>query len=200
MQALNKFRDDEGKLVHKGELIYGHYQTVDGILNAIKTAREKGYTWDDIKNILKRSDMPEARAIKAVNTGKGMILSRLITKKLNWTQRLSVTQNSQVYYEPVQEIIIQIKGALDAIEATKKMTGKEEAPRKTGQKLPAHKQKWFEQFRWFISSDGFLVIGGRDAQSNEDIVKKYLEKRDIFFHAHVSVRLPLLSKRRQRSA
>ena len=99
---------------------------------------------------------------------------------------LSVTQNSQMYYDRSKKLSSKIKGALEAIEATKKLTGKEDVPKKTRQKFPVHKQKWYEQFRWFVSSDGFLVIGGRDAQSNEDIVKKYLEKRDIFFHAHVS--------------
>lgn len=186
MQALNKFRDEEGKLIHMGELIYGHYQTVDGILNAIKAAREKGYSWDDIKNILKRSDMPEARAIKSVNAGKGTITITLDNEEIELDPRLSVTQNSQLYYDRSKKLSSKIKGALNAIEETKKMTGKEEAQKKTGHKLPAHRQKWYEQFRWFISSDGFLVIGGRDAESNENIVKKYLEKRDIFFHAHVS--------------
>ena len=33
-----------------------------------------------------------------------------------------------------------------------------------------------------MSSDGFLVVGGRDADTNEEIFKKYMEKRDIVFH------------------
>ena len=33
---------------------------------------------------------------------------------------------------------------------------------------------WFEKFYWFISSENYLVIGGRDQQQNELIVKKYL--------------------------
>ncbi|MBI4141988.1 DUF814 domain-containing protein, partial [Candidatus Woesearchaeota archaeon] len=36
--------------------------------------------------------------------------------------------------------------------------------------------------RWFISSEGFLCIGGRDATSNEIIVKKHTDKDDIIFH------------------
>mgnify|MGYP000197523535 FL=1 len=42
---------------------------------------------------------------------------------------------------------------------------------------------WFEAYRWFHTSDGFLVIGGRDADDNEDLVKKYLDRGDRFFHA-----------------
>ena len=185
IQALTKFKDDEGKLVRRGEMIYGHYQTVDSILNVIKAAREKGYSWDDIKNILKRSDVPEARVIKSINASKGTISITLDNEEIELDPRLSVTQNSQMYYDRSKKLSSKIKGAIDAIEATRKLTGKD-VPKKTRQKLPVHKQKWYEQFRWFISSDGFLVIGGRDATSNEDIVKKYLEKRDIFFHAHVS--------------
>jgi predicted ribosome quality control (RQC) complex YloA/Tae2 family protein len=29
------------------------------------------------------------------------------------------------------------------------------------------KKFWFEKFLWFISSDGYIVVGGRDAQQNE---------------------------------
>ena len=183
--ALAKFREDEQKLVHKGELIYSHYQTCDGILKVINNAREKGYSWDDIKNILKTSEMPEAKVIKSINPGKGLINVLLDNEEVELDVRLTVTQNSQVYYDRSKKLSGKIKGALAAIEDTKKLTGKKEAP-KISKKIQKPKQKWFEQFRWFFSSDGFLVIGGRDAQSNEDIVKKYLQKKDIFFHAHVS--------------
>ena len=42
---------------------------------------------------------------------------------------------------------------------------------------------WYEQFRWFHTSDGFLVIGGRNADQNEALVKKYMSSGDRFFHA-----------------
>ena len=42
---------------------------------------------------------------------------------------------------------------------------------------------WYEQFRWFHTTDGFLVIGGRNADQNEALVKKYMSGGDRFFHA-----------------
>ncbi|KAG0482583.1 hypothetical protein HPP92_010667 [Vanilla planifolia] len=42
---------------------------------------------------------------------------------------------------------------------------------------------WFEKFNWFISSENYLIISGRDAQQNEMIVKRYLSKGDIYIHA-----------------
>ena len=41
---------------------------------------------------------------------------------------------------------------------------------------------WYEQFRWFHTASGYLVIGGRNADQNEAIVKKYMGPHDRFFH------------------
>ncbi|KAI1448993.1 hypothetical protein F5Y02DRAFT_429699 [Annulohypoxylon stygium] len=48
---------------------------------------------------------------------------------------------------------------------------------------PIRKQFWFEKFTWFISSDGYLVLGGKDAQQNEMLYRRYLKKGDIYVHA-----------------
>uniref|UniRef100_A0A3Q2QMM5 Ribosome quality control complex subunit NEMF n=1 Tax=Fundulus heteroclitus TaxID=8078 RepID=A0A3Q2QMM5_FUNHE len=47
----------------------------------------------------------------------------------------------------------------------------------------ARKVYWFEKFLWFISSENYLVIAGRDQQQNEMIVKRYLRAGDIYVHA-----------------
>lgn len=44
---------------------------------------------------------------------------------------------------------------------------------------------WFEKFHWFISSDNFLVVAGRDAQQNELLVKRYIRPGDIYVHAEI---------------
>lgn len=44
---------------------------------------------------------------------------------------------------------------------------------------------WFEKFIWFISSENYLVIGGRNAQQNEALVKKYMNKDDLFMHSEL---------------
>ncbi|KAJ1969600.1 hypothetical protein H4R35_006096 [Dimargaris xerosporica] len=45
------------------------------------------------------------------------------------------------------------------------------------------KPYWFERFQWFVSSEGHLVLAGRDMQQNELLVQKYLKKHDIYVHA-----------------
>ncbi|HLD97591.1 MAG TPA: NFACT RNA binding domain-containing protein, partial [Candidatus Nanoarchaeia archaeon] len=47
------------------------------------------------------------------------------------------------------------------------------------------KKEWYEKFRWFISSEGFLCIGGRDASTNDIVVKKHADSSDIVFHTEL---------------
>ena len=47
------------------------------------------------------------------------------------------------------------------------------------------KPPWFTKFHWFITSDNYLVLGGRDAHQNEVLVKKYLRTGDAYLHADV---------------
>jgi predicted ribosome quality control (RQC) complex YloA/Tae2 family protein len=56
--------------------------------------------------------------------------------------------------------------------------------KKAGVKLQVEKE-WFERYRWFISSEGVLCIGGRDASSNSAIIRKHLTDQDLVFHAEV---------------
>lgn len=44
---------------------------------------------------------------------------------------------------------------------------------------------WYERFRWSYTTSGVLLIGGRDAGTNEVIIKKHLEDRDIVFHTEL---------------
>lgn len=55
-------------------------------------------------------------------------------------------------------------------------------------KIVVQKQKskeWYERYRWFVTSDGYLVIGGRDASSNSALIRKHLTEEDVVFHAEV---------------
>ena len=51
---------------------------------------------------------------------------------------------------------------------------------------PIRKQFWFEKFHYFVSSDKYLVLGGKDAQQNEMLYRRYLKKGDIYVHADLN--------------
>lgn len=49
----------------------------------------------------------------------------------------------------------------------------------------ARKPLWFERFLWCITSEGLVVVAGRNAQDNEQLVKRYLRPQDAYVHAEI---------------
>ncbi|KAK4192544.1 ribosome quality control complex subunit 2 [Podospora australis] len=104
--------------------------------------------------------------------------------------KISPWNNAREYYEQkrtaagkekktVEQSVIALKNAEQKINEDLKKGLKQEKPILQ----PIRKQMWFEKFTWFISSDGYLVLGGRDAQQNEILYKRYFRKGDVYVHA-----------------
>ncbi|XP_072194828.1 ribosome quality control complex subunit NEMF [Excalfactoria chinensis] len=101
---------------------------------------------------------------------------------------LSAYANAKKYYDhkrhaakKTQKTVEAAEKAFKSAEKKTKQTLKEVQTVTTIQK--ARKVYWFEKFLWFISSENYLVIAGRDQQQNELIVKRYLKPGDIYVHA-----------------
>jgi len=41
---------------------------------------------------------------------------------------------------------------------------------------------WYEKYRWFITSSGAIVIGGKSAEQNEEVIDKETLKSEIVMH------------------
>ncbi|VFJ13704.1 ribosome rescue protein RqcH [Candidatus Nitrosocosmicus franklandus] len=46
-------------------------------------------------------------------------------------------------------------------------------------------KEWYEKYRWFLTTDDMLAIGGRDSSSNSVLIRKHLTENDYVFHAEV---------------
>lgn len=107
----------------------------------------------------------------------------------------SIEQNASDYFDKSKKYKKKIEGIKKALEQFKKekeelLKQKEKAVSKEEKVLEEKKakqqrqkeKKWYEKFHWFISSEGFLCIGGKDATTNEIVVKKHTDKDDLVFH------------------
>jgi predicted ribosome quality control (RQC) complex YloA/Tae2 family protein len=104
--------------------------------------------------------------------------------------RHSIQANADKYYSRSKKAEKKLKGAEKTLKDIKTKIEKAKQQvirRKEAQKpfVKRRKKKWFEKFRWFHSSNGFLVIGGRDASTNEILIKRHMEPKDIVFHAEI---------------
>ncbi|KAH0613550.1 uncharacterized protein H6S33_005436 [Morchella sextelata] len=50
---------------------------------------------------------------------------------------------------------------------------------------PVRAQHWFEKFLFFISSDGLMVLAGRDLQQNEILYRRYFRRGDVYVSADI---------------
>ncbi|XP_023241900.1 nuclear export mediator factor NEMF-like [Centruroides sculpturatus] len=103
---------------------------------------------------------------------------------------LSAYGNARKYYDhkkhaakKQQKTIESTVKAYKSAEKKAKETLKEVAV--TSNIMKARKTFWFEKFLWFISSENYIVIAGRDIQQNELIVKRYMKAGDIYVHAEL---------------
>ncbi|KAF2102058.1 hypothetical protein NA57DRAFT_64665 [Rhizodiscina lignyota] len=101
----------------------------------------------------------------------------------------SWTNASQYYDQKKSAVKKEEKTAQASGKALKSAQLKIQADLKKGLKQekdvlrPVRKQFWFEKFLYFISSEGYLVLGGKDAPQNELLYRKHLRKGDVYVHA-----------------
>jgi predicted ribosome quality control (RQC) complex YloA/Tae2 family protein len=108
--------------------------------------------------------------------------------KLTLDYRESVYDNASVFYDKAKKQKSKRERLKEAIAESKKemkKAAKQRARREKHPKIDPTKQFWFDTYRWFISSEGHLVIAGRDAKSNDRIVKRHLKTGDRYAHAEI---------------
>lgn len=108
--------------------------------------------------------------------------------KIEIDLKKSLQENASDYYAKSKVAKKKLAGVEKALEDTSKRISsleKKKPAQKEVVKKKKKQKKWYEKFHWCISSDGFLILAGRDAKSNENLVKKHLEPTDLYFHADI---------------
>lgn len=193
-ETLDNFNVTIEDCQHKGEVIYSNYPAIENIVNVVNQARGKDYSFKEIGKILKnakKEGMSEAQIFESIDK-LGVLTLNIDDTQLIIDPKLSIHKNAENYYEKAKKAKRKTKGAKIAIENTKKqledIRAKKDAAMEnisTPKKRVKKNLKWYEKLRWFLSSDNVLVVAGRDANTNESVVKKYLEPKDIYLHADI---------------
>ncbi|XP_064621193.1 ribosome quality control complex subunit NEMF-like [Lineus longissimus] len=191
----------------KAQLIEMNLDTVDRAIKIVCSALANQIDWSEIWDLVKEAQAngdPVASSIKGLKLDSNHITMLLGSPfsyldsdededsikpcKIDIDLGLSGYANARRYYDMKRTAS---KKEQKTVESSTKAL--KSAERKTKQTLKsaqvaasinkARKVYWFEKFLWFISSENYLVIGGRDQQQNEIIYKKYLKPGDLYVHA-----------------
>ena len=190
-EALERIRMETETKKRIGDTIYAHFHELQEIFQKIEELKKTGEDWTEIsRKIL----VPSVKIMK-VDAKKLFITVKIGEEEFSLNIRHSIQENAARYYSEAKKAERKLKGALKSIEETKREIEKLErglaevlAEEEKKAKIPAkvRKKAWYERFRWFHSSEGFLVLGGKDATTNELLIKRYTEPHDIVFHADIA--------------
>src|SRR3989442_8805182 len=173
LESLQKLRDEAMLLEAQAVFLYGHYAILDELLRAIREGRPP----------------PEQGQIKAIDRKAHTVtvaVGDLHAVTLGYEK--DVTANAQAYYDRRKEAQLKAQRVEEAIAKTREEMEAAKAKAVKAAKKPrikATKAMWFEAYRWTLSSDGHLILGGRDARTNDQLVKKHLKEGDRYAHADI---------------
>lgn len=202
---VHTLRSEVDRSVKMAELIEYNLEDVDAAILAVRVALAKGMNWEDLARMVKeekKSGNPVASIIDKLHLERNcmtLLLSNnldemdddektLPADKVEVDLALSAHANARRWYEMKKKQESKhektITAHVRAFKAAERKTRLQLSQEKTVAKI-SHMRKvhWFEKFNWFISSENYLVISGRDAQQNEMIVKRYMSKGDLYVHA-----------------
>jgi len=208
-QAIEGFDERADAERERAERLYGHYGLADDILTTVRNALDEGTSWEEIEARFEEGaeqGIEAAEAVRRVDPEEGVVTVELDGVEVPLDASMGVEKNADRLYKEAKRIEEKKEGAKAAIEDTREDL--EEAKRRKEEweadddgddeddeeredvdwlsrpSIPIRKQEqWYERFRWFRTSDDFLVIGGRNADQNEELVQKYMDGDDLFFHA-----------------
>ena len=197
----------EGKVERNkriGDAIYansGEVQTLLDMFSVEKMAKKDWKTaFDEVLEAKRSGKMPEAlvESFDARNLAANVCIDELrFSLKLRWT----IHENAAEFYkrgkkfkqkatgasaalEESQQKLVEVEKRLNEAEALKQSKPAEAMAEVAKRKIKS--KQWYEKFRRFTSSGGYLVVAGKDAVSNEVLVKKYTAVDDVVFHAEIT--------------
>ncbi|KAJ3681327.1 hypothetical protein LUZ60_015816 [Juncus effusus] len=204
---VHVLKNEVDHCVKMAQLIEYNLTDVDAAITAVRVALANGMNWDDLKRMIKEERKlgnPVAGLIDKLNFERNCVTLFLSNdldgmfeeektapvEKVEVDLALSAHANARRWYEMKKKQESKQEKTVTAHEKAFKAAEKKTLLQLKQEKAVAQishirKVHWFEKFNWFISSENYLVISGRDAQQNELVVKRYMSKGDLYVHAEL---------------
>ena len=192
-KALEDLKDQIERNKDIGNLIYVHLGNLQSLLHEIIDAKRSGKSWVEIISSIedgkKAGRLPDTyfHSLEPPNLTLNVSVENSVFP-LNL--RRSIQANATRYYTRAKKAGKKLEGVERVLRETQAKIGElthqiEQVKEIRKPVAKRRKKAWYEKFRWFYSSDGFLVLGGKDATTNEILIKRHMEPHDIVFHAEV---------------
>lgn len=162
----------------KADVLSTMYGVLEDVLSCINDAIDRG-KWDEVGNCEGVVGYDKHRGLIEVEVGNIRIEVKPYQKPYDIIREFyEQAKNYKRKAEKAKEALEELERRLnELIKHARRLEAKTKAR--------IRRKEWYEKYHWMITSHGFLVIGGRNIDQNESIVRRHLQPDDIFMHADI---------------
>jgi predicted ribosome quality control (RQC) complex YloA/Tae2 family protein len=169
-----------------GDLIHSNTGPLRAIIEQVMQARRSGRPWGQI--LASVDSVFSSPPLRSIDPDHAIAVIELDETRFDLDLRRDVYANAASYYQRAKTARSKLAGLLKAIEDTTRRIErlKRTKPRTdevATQPRRVRNKEWYEKFHWFHSSDALLVLGGRDATTNELLLRRHTDSTDVVLHA-----------------
>lgn len=217
---VKALQEEQEALQMQAVVVQQQASAVDAALTVVNSALNSGMNWEQLEQLIqveRDAGNPIASLIHELRLKEDAMILKLYQAEdsepvfVTVALKESAHANASILFakhraakEKSAKTIDSLSLALKAAEVNAKrqfVTAQKrlKTSNAEGSATLRRKPAWFEKFHWFITSDNYLVLGGKDAHQNEMLVKRYLRPGDAYIHADVfgSTSTILRAKRRR---
>jgi len=183
-ETIDEYRMEAADLKIRADSIYTNYEKVNELLSVL-SVQSKKLGWDKLKEGAMKISF-----VTSIDPSKNTVVADLDGLKVTFDYTKNIDANASDIYQKGKDINDKATRATAALKESeeqleRKMKGFVKAKTLALTRAQPTKQFWFERYKWFVSSNGFLVLSGRDAHTNDHVVKKHMKEKDVYVHADV---------------
>ena len=181
-ETVEQYRQEAEELKVRADAVYANYQQITELLNVLDQQSRK-LTWEKLKEGAMKIPF-----VSSIDPSKNSVTAVFENVKIPLDYTKNIDANASDLYGKGKEIGEKAKRADEALKESVDVLNKKEAGMAKTKAMMANraqptKQYWFDRYKWFLTANGRLVIAGKDAHTNDNIVKKHLKDDDIYAHA-----------------
>lgn len=183
---LKEFEETSKRYRDVGDTIYANFNELRELIRLFKVHGKDILEESSRATSSRRTPLAYVKDFDASSRTISLAIAG-VTFNLNLNADLS-KQASQ-YYEKGKKAKEKLAGLKASMEELRRKLAKlqSSAPEPITPSPPKlrRQKEWYEKFHWFKSSTGFLVLIGRDASTNELLIKRHTEPGDMVLHADI---------------
>jgi len=192
-ESLTEFKKTAEKNTQIGDLIYTYIQSLEQLRSTALAILRNKHETNKIDTIQSAAALlPPSLTLDKIDLAVPCITITVNEYEIQLHLKKTIYENASRYYDEAKRIREKIAGVTTSIEETQRTIKRlhSEGPNSVSSTSLAppkiqRKRRWYEKFHWTHSQDGFLLLGGRDATTNELLIKRHTSSNDLIFHADI---------------